>query len=185
MATAAVLLATGFEEIEALTVVDVLRRAEVQTTMVGVGARAITGSHGITVQVDRTIDELDDDGYDVVVLPGGMPGASNLRDDARVQALIVRQQGAGRQLAAICAGPIALAKAGVLSGRKVTSYPGFASQLGDVDYREDDVVQDDELVTSRGPGTALAFALTLVARLVGEDEAADLGARMLAPTSAD
>jgi 4-methyl-5(b-hydroxyethyl)-thiazole monophosphate biosynthesis len=180
MASAAVLFATGFEEIEALTVVDVLRRAEVQTTMIGIGAKSITGSHGITVQVDRTIDELGDEGFDVIVLPGGMPGAANLRDDARVQALVQRQHARGAQLAAICAGPIALAKAGVVQGRAVTSYPGFAPQLGAVDYREDDVVQDGTITTSRGPGTALRFALALVARLVGEDEAADLGARMLA-----
>lgn len=181
MASAAVLLATGFEEIEAITVIDVLRRAEVDTTIVGVGSRSITGAHGIAVLADRSIDELGDDEFDVIVVPGGQPGANNLRDDPRVQALLTAQHARGGQLAAICAGPIALAKAGVLHRRAVTSYPGYATQLGDVDYREDDVVQDGELVTSRGPGTALVFALALVARLVGEDEAADLGARMLAP----
>jgi len=180
MATACVLLANGFEEIEAVTVIDVLRRGGVECTVVGVGTRAPTGSHAITVTADVAIDDLGEDAtWDVVVLPGGMPGATNLRDDPRVQAIVRRQHERGAALAAICAAPIALAPAGVLAGRRVTSYPGFLPQLGDVEYVEDEVVTDGGLVTSRGAGTAMAFALALVERLRGREVARDVGARML------
>jgi 4-methyl-5(b-hydroxyethyl)-thiazole monophosphate biosynthesis len=182
MASACVLLADGFEEIEAITVIDVLRRAGVECTTVGVGSATPTGSHAIAVRVDAEIGDVDDDArFDVVVLPGGLPGATHLRDDERVQALVRRQHARGGQLAAICAAPIALAKAGVLAGRRVTSYPGFQTQLGAVEYVDDAVVADGSIVTSRGPGTALRFALALVERLVGVDAAKDVGARMLAP----
>jgi 4-methyl-5(b-hydroxyethyl)-thiazole monophosphate biosynthesis len=180
MVTAGVLLANGFEEIEAVTVIDVLRRGGVECTVVGIGTRAPTGSHAITVTADVAIDDLAADAsFDVIVLPGGMPGATNLRDDARVQALVRRQHDRGGSLAAICAGPIALAPAGVLAGRRVTSYPGFLSQLGDVEYVDDAVVTDGGLVTSRGVGTAMAFALALLERLRGAEIAHDVGSRML------
>jgi 4-methyl-5(b-hydroxyethyl)-thiazole monophosphate biosynthesis len=180
MASACVLLANGFEEIEAITVIDVLRRAGVDCTTIGVGTCTPKGSHDIPVGADVEIDDVADDAYwDVVVLPGGLPGATNLRDDARVQALVRRQHERGGSLAAICAGPIALAKAGVLAGRRVTSYPGFAPQLGEVEYLDEAVVTDGTIVTSRGPGTAMAFALALVERLRDPDVARDVGARML------
>jgi len=176
-----VLLADGFEEIEAITVVDVLRRAGVTCTVVGVGTTTPTGSHHIAVGADVELGALAEDAaWDVVVLPGGMPGALQLRDDARVQALVRRQHDRGGRLAAICAAPIALAKAGVLEGKRVTSYPGFAGQLGAVDYVEEPVVVDGNLVTSRGAGTAMAFALALVECLRGRETARDVGERMLA-----
>jgi protein deglycase len=180
MTTACVLLANGFEEIEAITVIDVLRRGGVDTTVVGVGTRAPVGSHAIGVAADRELGELADDAsWDVIVLPGGLPGATNLRDDAAVQSLVKRQHARGAMLAAICAGPIALASAGVLGGRRVTSYPAARGELGDVAYLEDAVVVDGSLVTSRGPGTAMAFALALVERLRGPEVAQDLASRML------
>lgn len=131
MANACVLLANGFEEIEAITVIDVLRRGGIECAAIGVGTRTPKGSHDIPVSADVEIADVADDARgDVVVLPGGLPGATNLRDDARVQTLVQtlvrRQHERGGSLAAICAGPIALAKAGVLAGRRVTSYPGFA-----------------------------------------------------------
>jgi 4-methyl-5(b-hydroxyethyl)-thiazole monophosphate biosynthesis len=116
----------------------------------------------------------------MVVLPGGMPGASNLRDDARVQALLAAQHAGGGRIAAICAAPIALAPAGVLHGRRATSYPGFADQLTGARYVEQPVVVDGPLITSRGPGTALPFALALVAELCGAERAEALGRAMLA-----
>ncbi|MHC5212577.1 MAG: DJ-1 family glyoxalase III [Planctomycetota bacterium] len=178
---ACVLFAEGFEEIEAVTLVDVLRRAEIETVSVGVGARDVTGSHGITVRTDATLAETAARRWDLVVLPGGMPGAANLRDDAGVQALLAAQHAAGRRIAAICAAPIALAPAGVLEGRRATSYPGYADQLGGARYVEESVVVDGPLITSRGPGTALPFALALVAELAGAERAEALGRAMLAP----
>lgn len=174
-----VLLADGFEELEAITVIDVLRRAEVEVLALGLHGERVTGSHGITVEADGTLDAHAHESWDLVVLPGGMPGAANLRDDPRVQALVKTQDERGGQLAAICAAPIALASAGVLSGRRATSYPSFGDQLGDATYAQDRVVIDDHVTTSRGPGTALEFALSLVARLVDDETATKLRHAML------
>lgn len=179
MPTACVLLAPGFEEIEAVTVVDVLRRAGVETSIVAVGASPVTGSHDITVAADLTLAEIDARSFDAVVLPGGMPGAAHLRDDVRVRALVSNQAARGGIVAAICAGPIALAAAGVLAGKRATSYPGFEDHMAAARYQTDDVVIDGAIVTSRGPGTALRFALALVGRLCGETLAIDLGRKML------
>lgn len=177
-----VLLAEGFEEIEAVSIIDVLRRAGVETTVVGVSGAWVTGSHGITLRADTSIQTARDVAWDLVVLPGGLPGATRLRDDPWVQALLRWQCDHGRGLAAICAGPIALASAGVLEGHRVTSYPGFRQQLGEVEYVEEPVVRDGAISTSRGPGTALAFALHLVERLIDRETAAELAARMLVET---
>ncbi len=182
MVAVCVLLADGFEELEAVTIIDVLRRAGVETSVLGVTTRAVRGSHGITVTADGLLAQGADQAWDMVVLPGGMPGSANLRDDAGVQALLKRQAQRGGKLAAICAAPIALAAAGLLDGRRATSYPTFADQLGSADYRETEVVVDGDLITSRGPGTALAFALRLVTELQGSQLAGELGQQMLAPS---
>jgi len=179
MARVCVLLADGFEEIEAVTVIDVLRRADVDTTVLGVTGLVVEGSHGIRVHADARLADAEDRVWDVVVLPGGMPGAARLRDSAEVQSLLRAQHARGGRIAAICAAPIALARAGLLEGRKATSYPTFATELGGVDYREDPVVVDGAITTSRGPGTALAFALALVEDLAGKPKAAELAERML------
>lgn len=180
MTSVCVLLAPGFEEIEAVAVIDVLRRARIDVVAASVdGALTVTGSHGITIAADAPLAAVAGRDFDVVVLPGGMPGSAALRDDARVQDLVRRQHAARRRIAAICAAPIALARAGVLAGRAVTSYPSVADQLGDVDYREEPVVVDERLITSRAPGTALRFALRIVAELVDDASAARLGEAML------
>ncbi len=177
MARACVLLAPGFEEIEAITIIDVLRRAEIDTVTLAVKDNPVEGAHGIVVTADASLDGAGD-AWDAVILPGGMPGSTHLRDDARVQALLKSQHARGATVAAICAAPIALAKAGVLVGRKATSYPGFQPQL-ECDYRDETVVVDGNVVTSRGPGTAMAFALRLVALLGSPKTAALVGERML------
>ena len=187
MPRACVLLAPGFEEIEAVTVIDVLRRAEVDTAVVAVcqptpdgtaPATSVEGSHGISVSADVAIDRAEGP-WDAIVLPGGMPGSAHLRDDERVRDLLRRQHAEGKICAAICAAPIALAAAGVLTGRTATSYPAFRAELG-CSYSEEAVVVDGNVITSRGPATSLAFALTLVARLCGDATASGLAARMLA-----
>jgi 4-methyl-5(b-hydroxyethyl)-thiazole monophosphate biosynthesis len=168
MANACVLLAEGFEEIEAIAVIDVLRRAEVDVTTLSLGATEVKGAHGISVVADARLEDRADERWDAVILPGGIPGATNLRDDVRVQALLKKQDDAKRWVAAICAAPIALSKAGVLRDRRATSYPGFGEQLECADYLEARVVVDEHVITSRGPGTAIEFALALATRLRDE-----------------
>jgi protein deglycase len=177
--TVCVLLAEGFEELEAITIIDVLRRAELAVTTLGVGGTDVRGAHGIVVKADAPLSSAAGKRWDLVVLPGGMPGASHLRDDKAVQALVKEQHARGGMLGAICAAPIALASAGVLAGRRATSYPGFGDQLAGAKYSEDAVVVDGNIVTSRGPGTALSFALRLVAELTGASTAASVGQAML------
>lgn len=174
-----VLLADGFEEIEAVTVIDVLRRADVDVEVLGVTTQRVRGSHAVTVEADHTLEERSQQSWDIVILPGGMPGATHLRDDLRVQALLRRQNQDGGKLAAICAAPIALGAAGILRGRRATCYPGFETQLEGARPAEDRVLTDGNVTTSRGPGTALEFALRLVADLRGEEVARTLRERML------
>jgi 4-methyl-5(b-hydroxyethyl)-thiazole monophosphate biosynthesis len=182
MARACVLLAEGFEEIEAVTVLDVLRRAGVQVQAVSLRGKRVTGSHGITLVADTTLREAARQQWDAVILPGGLPGAENLRDDPAVRDLVRKHFENGSRVAAICAGPIALAAAGVLDGRRATCYPGFEAQLGAARCASDRVVVDGNVVTSRGPGTAIEFALALVAELVDREAEAGLRQRMLVGT---
>jgi 4-methyl-5(b-hydroxyethyl)-thiazole monophosphate biosynthesis len=175
-----VLLANGFEEIEAVTIIDVLRRAEVEVTSLGVGCVEVEGSHGIRIKADRALTETAaGESWDMVVLPGGMPGAATLRDDRAVQSFIRSQQGRDGKIAAICAAPIALGRAGVLQGKRATSYPGFEDQLTGATFVPERVVQDGAITTSRGPGTAMEFALRLVGDLKGDEAASSLAGRLL------
>ncbi|MFO0728688.1 MAG: DJ-1 family glyoxalase III [Myxococcota bacterium] len=180
MARVAVLLAEGFEEIEATTIIDVLRRAGIETVIVGVTGTLVSGAHGIKLEADLPIAAAFQQKWDLVALPGGMPGATTLRDDPRVGQLLRAQNERGGKLAAICAAPIALAKAGLLSGKRVTSFPGFRQELGAVEYVEAPVVIDANVITSRGPGTAIAFSLALVEALAGADKRESLAKALLA-----
>jgi 4-methyl-5(b-hydroxyethyl)-thiazole monophosphate biosynthesis len=184
MAKVCVLLAQGFEEIEATAVIDVLRRAEVDVVTLAVkgagpGGLDVTGSHAITVRADRTLAAGAGETWEMIILPGGVPGSSHLRDDPDVQALIRKQSQAGRKLAAICAAPIALGSAGVLQGKRATSYPGLEAQLPGATYSQERVVRDGNVVTSRGPGTSLEFALELVSQLRSSEVAQKLRQGML------
>ncbi|MBN1421782.1 MAG: DJ-1/PfpI family protein [Planctomycetes bacterium] len=182
MASVCVPLAPGFEEIEAMSIVDVLRRAGVEVRTAAVtkgGAVPVEGAHGIKVVADTTIDEAVKHGWDMIVLPGGMPGATNLRDDPRVASLLRKVQDGGGWTAAICAAPIALGAAGLLEGREATCYPGFEKELRGAKARTDRVVRSGQVVTSRGPGTALEFALALVEILAGKPKAQELAQGML------
>jgi len=178
MKSVAVLLAPGFEEIEAVTVIDVLRRAEVRVTVAGLREGEITGSHDITVRPDRTLDQIRPEEFDMVVLPGGLPGTDHLREDPRVVAFVQEMARAGKYTCAICAAPTVLKAAGVATGKAVTSHPVVGEDLKDLDYREDRVVVDGPVVTSRGAGTAMEFALELV-RILAGPEKADLIAGMM------
>lgn len=166
-------LADGFEEIEAATIIDLLRRADIEVVVAALGGMQARGAHGLGFAADIALDDALDDAldgdYDVVVLPGGEPGATALRDDARVQQLLKRQAEEGRLVAAICAAPKALAAAGLLDGRAATSYPGYLDQhpAPGMRYLAQPVVVDGKVVTSRGPGTAMDFALALIELLQG------------------
>ncbi|MFS9156514.1 DJ-1 family glyoxalase III [Streptococcus infantis] len=169
MAKVAVILADGFEEIEALTVVDVLRRANITCHMVGFEAQ-VTGSHAIQVQADRVFDgDLSE--YDMIVLPGGMPGSAHLRDNEQLIAELQKCEQVGKKVAAICAAPIVLNRAGLLKDKEFTCYDGVQEQIADGHYRKETVVVDGHLITSRGPATALAFAYNLVEQLGGDANA--------------
>jgi len=172
-------LAPGFEEIEAVTIIDVLRRAGLDVTTASLGDTAVRGAHDIVVNADTTLDDTAGP-FDAVVLPGGMPGAAHLRDDQRVRTLLCDVVAAGGTAAAICAAPIALEAAGLLKGRRATAYPGFGDQLVSAAARVDDrVVIDGPIVTSAGPGTALEFATALVERFVSKETADRLREGML------
>ena len=160
-------LAEGFEELEAVTIIDMLRRAGIEVVVAALAGNPVTGSHGIVLSADAAFDDVSGQEFDLIALPGGMPGASNLRDDPRIGAIIRRLHDGGRHVAAICAAPMALAAAGVLKGRRATSYPGFLDRAADLTLVDEPVVVDGRVITSRGPGTALDFALELVAQLQG------------------
>jgi 4-methyl-5(b-hydroxyethyl)-thiazole monophosphate biosynthesis len=177
MTKVAVLIADGFEEIEAVTIVDVLRRGGVEVVLAGLEGRAVLGAHGIRVDVDAGVAQVSAEQVDAVVLPGGQRNAEQLRDDARVQGLLRAVASAGKLVGAICAAPIALERAGLLEGKQATSYPGF--ELPSAEYSSERVVEDGKVITSRGPGTAMEFSLALVRRLVGHGKATELRQGML------
>lgn len=163
-------LAPGFEDLEATTIVNILRRAGIEVVIAGLQDGPIQGARGMRVLPDVVLDAVLDRDFDMIALPGGMPGAEHLKNDARIQALLKKMAGAGKFTAAICAAPIALAEAGLLDGKQVTSYPGFVEKLSvpGMQYRDSAVVVDGKVVTSRGPGTAMDFSLQLVELLVGQ-----------------
>ncbi len=160
-----ILLAEGFEEIEALTVADVLRRMNIGCSLCSIETIEVTGAHGIRVLADTVFESIVPETYDVVVLPGGMPGAGNLKSDKRVLSLLKKYNQAGKLIAAICAAPIVLQEAGITDGLAMTSFPGFSDEFKTSRYRTDSVVQDGNIITSRGPGTALEFAFTIAENL--------------------
>jgi protein deglycase len=178
--TVLVPLMPGFEEIEAVTLIDVLRRAEVRVIIAADAVGPVTGAHGIAVTAEQTIDAVTAKGLDMIVLPGGMPGAQHLKEHARVQALITELAAAGKYTAAICAAPMALAAAGIHRGKRVTCYPGFEKYLAGGELVTERVVVDGKLATSRGPGTAMEFSLALIELLEGASKAASVRDDLLA-----
>ncbi|MGG7176623.1 DJ-1 family glyoxalase III [Clostridium paraputrificum] len=161
MKKVAVLLAEGFEEIEALTVVDIVRRVGITCDMVSIGNIDVTGAHEIVVKADKCIgDDLKE--YDLLVLPGGMPGARNLQNHQELIEFIKYFNENNKLIAAICAAPIVLAKADIIKGKDITSYPGFDKELKGCNYKEENVVVDGNIITSRGPATAMEFSYKLL-----------------------
>ena len=165
----ALLLAEGFEEIEALTPLDFLRRAGADIDTIGIGGKQITGSHGITVITDLYDGCASPDIYDAVIFPGGMPGSVNLDASDFTDKIIASVTSKRGRLAAICAAPLILGRRGLLQGKKATCYPGFEGELKGAETIDAGVVTDGLITTARGMGVALAFAKELTSLLFGED----------------
>jgi 4-methyl-5(b-hydroxyethyl)-thiazole monophosphate biosynthesis len=163
-------LAEGFEELEAVTIIDLLRRAGIEVTVAGLQDGPVRGSRGTVIVPDDSLDMSMGGDYDMIVLPGGLPGADHLNEDPRIDSLLRQLHANDRYTAAICAAPKVLASAGLLQGRTVTAYPGVLdnSDIDDMVYDGGAVVQDGRVITSRGPGTAMDFALSLIALLEGD-----------------
>ena len=174
-----VFLADGFEEIEALTIVDVLRRADIRTQMVGVSSKTVTGAHGITVLCDIVINEIHSlVDTRMLVLPGGMPGTKHLAESNALKNLLTEAYDTEIYLAAICAAPTVLSQHNLIKGRHITCYPGFEKEMKDMVYDHLPVVQDGKLITANGPGSAMAFSLKLVEILKGHKVSEHLGMAM-------
>ena len=168
-----ILLAEGFEEIEALGTVDVLRRLKVPVRTAGLTGIQVTGAHGIICHADTTLDEAADDDFAAVVLPGGLPGATNLLASEAVRKVLQKTAAAGGVTAAICAAPIVLAAAGLLKGRRFTMYPGFDSYLNGAVPTTALVEVDGSVITGKGPGATCLFAARIAEVLGVAPEAVD------------
>ncbi|RJQ55701.1 MAG: DJ-1/PfpI family protein [Nitrospiraceae bacterium] len=179
MPRVAVILAEGFEEVEAIAIIDVLRRAEIDVVAAGLHDGAVTSARKVRVVPDALIDSIRAEDFDMIVLPGGQPGSDNLNADKRVKDLVRDFHLKGKLTGAICAAPYVLANAGVLEGRHATSYPTYRDRLGSAVYEEKTVVEDGNVLTSRGPGTALYFGLAIVERLMGKEKAQKIRGAML------
>ena len=174
-------IADGCEEIETACIIDVLRRADADVTVASVGNLQVTASRGMKLVADRLIADCVNNTYDLIALPGGMPGAERLRNSNELTEMLKHQQQDGKLYAAICASPaVVLNHHGLLADRKATAYPGFAEQLANTESIESRVVVDNNCITSRGPGTAMEFALKLVEVLYGEQMAKNVADSMLA-----
>ena len=169
MARVLVPLAQGCEELEAVTVIDLLRRAGIEVVSAGLEEGPVRASRGVTLLPDTTLDQVDGQAFDMIVLPGGLPGADHLDKDERIRSLLSDLAATGRYTAAICAAPRVLANAGLLEGKQATSYPGAldAAKLTGVYVSSEPVVRDGKVITSRGPGTAMDFALEIIEVLAG------------------
>lgn len=167
-------LAGGCEEMEVVIIADVLRRAGIDVTLAATGNATITASRGIKLTADCLWSAVNPAQYDAIIIPGGADGVERLRQHTALREALTESHAAGRLIAAICAGPQVLHAAGLLDGRKATCYPTLAEKLPTAHYQKETVVTDGNIITSRGPGTAFEFALTIAARLAGHDRAAQV-----------
>ena len=174
-------LAQGCEELEAITITDLLVRAGVTVTTCGLDDQPVKASRGITIIPDTSIDNVLNESFDLIVLPGGLPGADHLRDNAKIQALIKKQAADNKYIAAICAAPKALAQAGILEGKTATSFPGVLAALdnANITISENAVEIDGNIVTSRSAGTAMEFALSLIELLEGKKKREEVNRQLV------
>ena len=173
-------LAQGFEEIEALAVVDILRRAGVEVVMAGTVDNPIEGRNRIKVLADAPLESVKEQDFDMIVLPGGAVGTENLKKDMRVKEIVERLYKKGRFITAICAAPTVLSAIGVTAGRTVTSHPTVRTKLEKEKISDERIVVDGNIITSQGPGTALEFAFKLVEVLLGKEKVAEVNKGVLA-----
>ena len=180
MKKAAIFFGTGYEEIEALTVVDLLRRAGIEAVCVSVdNEKYVTSSHNVCVKMDVGIDEIDFDSFDILVCPGGMPGTKNLEACKKLTDNLRAFYEAGKLIGAICAAPSIFGHMGILKGKKACIFPGMEAELIGADVVYDKVVKADNVITSRGMGTAIAFGLEIVANLLDRETANELGKKIV------
>ena len=161
-------LAQGCEELEAITITDLLTRAGVEVVTAGLDDQPVTASRGIRIIPDTTIETVKEEAFDLIVLPGGLPGANHLRDDTRLQAMLKQQSANGKLIGAICAAPKVLAEAGLLDGKNFTCYPGALGEYPELQAGSSAIEIDGNIISSRGPGTAMDFALSLIEQLEGK-----------------
>ena len=161
-------LAQGCEELEAVTIIDLLRRAEIKVVTAGLDSKPVIASRGTVLIPDTDLDSALRDDYDMLVLPGGLPGADHLENDERIKEILIKMANSEKFTAAICAAPKVLVKSGILDGKKATAYPGVIQSTSNTKITGDAVVIDGKVITSRGPGTAMDFALTLIELLAGK-----------------
>ncbi|MDX1518965.1 MAG: DJ-1/PfpI family protein [Gammaproteobacteria bacterium] len=183
MASVLVPLAQGCEELEAVTVIDLLRRAGIRVVTAGLDKNPVQASRGVNLVPDTDLDTALNEDFDMVVLPGGLPGADNLDRDERVHELLKKMANSEKFTAAICAAPKVLANAGLLEGKNATSYPGFIDKMNlqNTTCLDDAVVTDGRVITSRGPGTAMDFALQLIETLEGKEKRDEVEKALVRP----
>ncbi len=180
MSRTAIFFATGYEEIEALTVVDILRRAGEEITMVSItDERSVTSSHGVEVTMDKVLSEVNFDETDVIVLPGGMPGTKNLEACAALMEQVDAFVQAGKTVAAVCAAPSILGHRGHLNGKKACSFPDMESQLEGAEVLREPAVIDGNIITGRGMGAAIPFGLAILEKLQGKEAAEAMGKKIV------
>jgi len=165
MKNALVLFAEGSEELEAITIVNILRRGGITVTLAGLSIGALRGSRGTVILPDASLDEVLENNFDMIVLPGGQPGTKHLRADQRVIHLLQKMAAETRYVTAICAAPSVLAAAGLLEGKRATCFPTCLDEFSAISIQTDAIIEEGKIITSRGPGTAMDFALLLVERL--------------------
>lgn len=183
MASVLVPLAQSCEELEAVTIIDLLRRAGIDVTTAGLDDQPIKASRGVVLIPDTTLDEALKETYDMVVLPGGLPGADYLNDDSRIQSLLINMVENEKPIAAICAAPKVFGNAGLLDGKRATAYPGTLEKLNltDTTITAEVIIKDGNIITSRGPGTAMDFALALIENLIGTEKRNEVEAGLVRP----
>jgi 4-methyl-5(b-hydroxyethyl)-thiazole monophosphate biosynthesis len=175
-----IFFADGFEEIEAITPVDVLRRAEVDVTTVSItNNRKVKGSHNIEITTDTLLDEIKDIEADMLILPGGLPGAENLKNSKELKQIIQNYSDKGKSIGAICAAPMVLGEMGILKDKKATCYPGFEKYLHGAEVSTNGVETSSNIITGKGVGAAMKFSLELVAQLIDRQTADELAKKMV------
>lgn len=169
-----IILADGFEEIEALTPIDLLRRAGIDVTVAGLNSTEITGAHSITVKTDVELSKVQDQPFDAVVLPGGMPGTNNLNASDIVHKIVRNSYRENKLVSAICAAPLVLSDSGILKDKSFTCYPGFENKITNGNFNDSNIIKDNNIITGKGVGKAIDFSLSIISELINEEKAKEI-----------